>query len=189
MSQDQQNSNGTGRKIVRNTGRVVTAPVRAVWQTLKLGGGQYAKTAREGKKSLSSASDQIRQNWETANRSGANHQFNEIFSGPEGEHLRQQNIKRFLQQKRVNIAMIFAFLTYGSWYLPVGGLTVLAALFIGTAFAFEAQFRLWQLRNKRLSIEEQGRITDWWREESILEIYNPELWRVMKKIGGRRNGS
>lgn len=180
---------GTGRKIARGAGRVVKAPVRAIWQTFKLGGSQYAKTARDGKASITEASDRIRQNWETANRGGANHQFDEIFSGPEGEQLRQQNIARFLKQKRINIAMILAFLTYGSWYLPLGGLTVLTALFIGTAFAFEAQFRLWQLRNKRLSIEEKGRITDWWSEESILEIYNPELWRVLKNIGGRRNGS
>lgn len=190
MSQDQQHSNGAGRQIakraVKGTGKVVLAPFRAVAQSGKLTKDQYLNTLRFGKDSFTGAGEQIHENWQQAHKKGRNDQFFKIFGGPEGAKLLEMNLRRFLLKKRLALALMFGFLLYGLWSVAVFGslfglLGMLGAFVLGASLATEAQFRLWQLRNHRLSIEEKGSFSNFWEEQSILRIFDPEL------VGDRRH--
>lgn len=185
MTDTQQN--GTAKKILKGTGRVVLAPFRAAGQSGRLTKQQFSETVRTGKGTFSDASDAIRQNWKAANKKGRNDQFYDIFGGPDGEDLRQQNLKRFLTRKRIIIALMSLSLIYGLYIVVqesyFGLLTILSAFIMGSAFSLDAQFRLWQLRNCRLSVEEKGSFINFCKESSILDVFNPELFR------GNKNGS
>lgn len=95
MKYDQQRRNsGTGRKIVKGTGKVVLAPFRAVGQSGKLTKDQYLKTFRYGKNTFSEASNTIQENWRQSSKAGRNDQFFDIFGGPDGPELLQKNLLR-----------------------------------------------------------------------------------------------
>ena len=189
MSEEQRS--GTGRKIakgaMKGTGRVVLAPFRAVARSGKLTKDQYVNTLRYGKDTFSETSGQIRENWQRAHKKGRNDQFFDIFGGPDGAELLQWNLRRFLVRKRTALALMAVFATYGFISVVVfkaffGLLGMAGAIMLGTAWATEAQFRLWQLRNHRLSREEKGSFPDFWAEQPIHRILDPELF------GGRRHG-
>lgn len=184
MSQEQQP--GVGKKIVKGTGKVVLAPFRAVAQSGKLTKDQFVKSLKSG--NLGEASSQIGENWKKAHTKGRNDQFFDIFGGADGAELLEMNLRRFLLKKRTALACMSAFVIYGVVCVVVfkaffGLLGMVGAIFLGTALATDAQFRLWQLRNHRLSREERGSFPDFWREEAIARIFDPELF------GGRRHGS
>ena len=133
------------------------------------------------------ASNTIRENWQRAHKKGRNDQFFEIFGGPDGPDLLQWNLRRFLLKKRTALGCMAAFVAYGAVCIVAfqafsALLGMLSAVILGCTFATEAQFRLWQLRNHRLSREEKGGFQHFWREQPIWQIVNPEL-------GGRRDGS
>ena len=189
MKHDQQRRNsGTGRKIVKGTGKVVLAPFRAVGQSGKLTKDQYLKTFRYGKNTFSEASNTIQENWRQSSKAGRNDQFFDIFGGPDGPELLQKNLRRFLLKKRVALGMMALFVVYGvvcvvAFQAFSALMGMLGAVMLGVTFATESQFRLWQLRKHRLSVEEKGSFPDFWRDEPILQILNPELLR------GHRHGS
>lgn len=184
MSDEQEQRSGTGRKIARGTGNVVLAPFRAVGQSGKLTKDQFVRSLKAG--NLGEASGQIRQNWQRAHQKGRNDQFFDIFGGEDGPELLQMNLRRFLVRKRTALALMAVFATYGFISVVVfkaffGLLGMAGAIMLGTAWATEAQFRLWQLRNHRLSREEKGSFPDFWAEQPIHRILDPELF------GGRRH--
>lgn len=186
MSDERNNQrSGVGRKVAKGTGKVVLAPFRAVGQSGKLTKDQFVSSMKAGH--FGDASNTIRANWQKAAKSGRNDQFFEIFGGPDGPELLQWNLRRFLLKKRVVLGCMSAFVAYGAVCVLVfqafsGLLGMLGALILGCTFATDAQFRLWQLRNHRLSREEKGGFQHFWREEPVWQILNPEL-------GGRRHGS
>lgn len=186
MSDERDNQrSGVGRKVAKS---VVLAPFRAVAKSGKLTKDQYTRTYQYGKSTLGGASDTIRHNWRRAHQQGENHQFAEIFGGPDGPELLQWNLRRFLNRKRVVLGFMAAFVSYGAvcviaFQAFTGLLGMLGALLLGLSWATESQFRLWQLRTHRLSKEERGGFEHFWREEPIYRILDPEL------LGGRRHGS
>jgi hypothetical protein len=187
MSDEQQRS-GTARKVAKGTKTVVLAPFRAVAQSGKLTWDQYRKTYQYGKGTFDQASETIRENWQRAHKKGRNDQFFEIFGGPDGPELLQRNLRRFLLKKRAALACMAAFFIYGLVCAIVfkaysGLLGMIGALILGTAMATDAQFRLWQLRTHRLSVEERGSGQNFFREEPIRKIFDPEI------LGGRRHGN
>lgn len=177
--------NQRARKIAKSSGKVILAPFRAVGQSGKLTKNQFVSSLKAGH--FRDASNTIRKNWKTANKKGRNDQFFEIFGGPDGPELLQWNLRRFLLKKRTALGCMAAFVAYGVVCVIVfqalsGLLGILGAVILGCTFATDAQFRLWQLRNHRLSREEKGGFQHFWREQPILQIFNPEL-------GSRRHGS
>lgn len=186
MSDERDNQRSeTARKIAKGSGRVVLAPFRAVGQSGKLTKDQFVSNLKAGR--FGDAGNTIRANWQKAAKEGRNDQFFEIFGGPDGPELLQWNLRRFLLKKRTALGCMAAFVAYGVVCVVVfqalsGMLGMLGAVMLGCTFATDAQFRLWQLRNHRLSREEKGGFQHFWREQPIWQILNPEL-------GGRRHGS
>lgn len=175
---------GTAKKIFKGTGRIVLAPFRAAGKSGRLTKQQFSETVKTGKETFTDANDAIRENWKTANRTGHNDQFYDIFNGPKGEELRQHNITKFLTRKRVITTLMVLSILYGTYIVTqesyFGLLTILAAFIMGSTLSLDAQFRLWQLRNCRLSVEEKGSFKNFWKESSILDVFNPELCRNKK---------
>lgn len=70
----------------------------------------------------------------------------------------------FLRRKRAAQCMCLFFSLLGLWSLVHGQWSGLLPLLIGGGFTLEyawlTEFRLWQLRNRRLSIEEKGGLSD-----------------------------
>lgn len=187
MSDERENQrSGTGRKVARGAGKVVLAPFRAVGQSGKLTKDQFVSSMKAGH--FGDASNTIRENWKKSAKQGRNDQFFDIFGGPDGPELLQKNLRRFLLKKRTALGMMALFVIYGAvcvfaFQAFSGLLGMIGALILGTALATDAQFRLWQLRTHRLSVEERGSGQNFFREEPIRKIFDPEI------LGGRRHGS
>jgi len=97
-------------------------------------------------------------------------------SAPSIEQLQQ----RFLRQKRLAVGTGAAFLLMALYALahrnPLGLLTIIGGMPLFFMAALSAQFRLWQLRNRRLSKSEKGGLDDFMREPGwIISVLNPEM--------------
>ncbi|WP_017461376.1 hypothetical protein [Dyella ginsengisoli] len=74
----------------------------------------------------------------------------------------------FVRRKRVALAMCALFCSIGGLGLVHGHLMGLAPMLVGGGlsleFAWLAEFRLWQLRNRKLSAAEGGSLSDFWMD-------------------------
>lgn len=168
-----------GKSVVKGAVSVITLPVRSVGKSFTLANRSFKDSIRSvgaiknyGSRSLS--------NIRSAGEKGANDSFESVFSGPEGEELRDRNLKRFLTRKRVALALMVFFVAYGSVSVIAfqqfyGLLTLVGGLSYGITLCFESQFRLWQLRNRKLSKEEKGSVKNFLSESSLIDIFKPEL--------------
>lgn len=102
-------------------------------------------------------------------------------SRPEGAPSIEALKRRFLRQKRLALATCAAIIALSLYALSSGSLLALATLISSPPLFFmaalSAQLRLWQLRTKRLSVEEKGGLRDFIRERRTwyLEVLNPEF--------------
>lgn len=75
---------------------------------------------------------------------------------------------RFLRQKRLAIGTCAAFIVMAGYAIANGNLlgiaTILSCIPLFFMACLSAQFRLWQLRTRRLSKEERGGLRDFMRE-------------------------
>lgn len=206
MSDERDNQrSGKARQAVKGTGKIVFLPFRTGWKAGKNWKKQVDEARQYGESVFSEAGGQARDNLQQASRRGANHQFAEIFGGPDGFEMLQKNLRRFLSKKRWALGLMAFFTVYGMTSVIVyqqffGLLGMTGAVMLGLTLALESQFRLWQLRNHRLSREEHGSFTAFWQEEPIWKVINPELKspllavfnaprKLLHKLGGgRRHG-
>lgn len=96
--------------------------------------------------------------------------------------------RRFLFQKRLAIGTGAVFLLMAIYALSRGNMfgifTLVAGLPVMFMASLTAQFRLWQLRNRRLSRAEHGGLSDFMRQPGwFVSVIDPELWKQRK--GGR----
>lgn len=94
--------------------------------------------------------------------------------------------RRFLFQKRLAIAVGSVFLLMGVYALSRGNLLGIFTLAAGLPVMFmaslTAQFRLWQLRNRRLSRTEHGGLNDFTKEPSwFASVLDPEFGKQQKE--------
>ncbi len=107
----------------------------------------------------------------------------------------------FLRRKRVAQCMCVFFAFIGLWSLVHGQWHGLLPLLIGGGFTMEyawlTEFRLWQLRGHRLSIDEKGGLADFYRDPGAWKgAFRPEVgygldaahrlyrrWLWLKRIG------
>lgn len=174
--------------VIRGAGRVIALPLTVPFRSM----ARSASLARESFKRTSDSTEVVKDlglkiatDVKSASKKGGNDTFESIFSGQEGEELLQKNLRRFLLRKRAAIAMTMLFTLYGiaavaAFHQVFGLLTFLGGVVFGTSICFESQFRLWQLRNRRLSIEEKGSAKHFLTECSILEIFKPEILGAQK---------
>lgn len=184
MTTDEQEPKKSGG-AVRSTVRVITLPVRSVAKSASLAGNSFKKSA-ESVGAVKDFSLKSVSNVKSAGKKGANDTFESIFSGPGGEKLLYSNLRKFLLRKRAAIAMMLLFTVYGMASVIVfqqfyGLLTFLGGVLFGATLCFESQFRLWQLRNRRLSVEEKGSVTNFLSESPLLDMFKPELFGSAKK--------
>jgi len=93
--------------------------------------------------------------------------------------------RRFLFQKRLAIGTGAVFLLMAVYALSRGNLfgifTIVAGLPVMFMASLTAQFRLWQLQNRRLSRAERGGLNDFMREPGwFVSVIDPELWKQRK---------
>lgn len=93
--------------------------------------------------------------------------------------------RRFLFQKRLAIGTGAVFLLMAVYALSRGNVfgifTIVAGLPVMFMASLTAQFRLWQLRNRRLSRAEHGGLHDFMRESGWLaSVLDPELGKQQK---------
>lgn len=93
--------------------------------------------------------------------------------------------RRFLFQKRLAIAVGSVFLLMGVYALSRGNLlgifTLVAGLPVMFMASLTAQFRLWQLRSRRLSRAEHGGLNDFTKEPGwFASVLDPELRKQQK---------
>lgn len=173
------------RGAVRSTVRVITLPVRSVANSITLAGDSFKKSA-ESAGTIKNISLKSASNVKSAGKKGANDTFESVFSDQDGEKLLYRNLRKFLLRKRTAIAMMLLFTAYGMASVIVfqqfyGLLTFLGGVLFGATLCFESQFRLWQLRNRRLSVEEKGSVTSFLSESPLLDMFKPELFGSAKK--------
>ncbi|WP_244140930.1 hypothetical protein [Burkholderia vietnamiensis] len=93
--------------------------------------------------------------------------------------------RRFLFQKRLAIGTGAAFLLMATYALSRGNafgiFTLVAGLPVMFMASLSAQFRLWQLRNRRLSRAEHGGLSDFMQEPGwAFSVINPELGKQQR---------
>lgn len=93
--------------------------------------------------------------------------------------------RRFLFQKRLAIGTGAFFLLMAVYALSRGNVfgifTLVAGLPVMFMASLTAQFRLWQLQNRRLSRAERGGLNDFMREPGwFVSVIDPELWKQRK---------
>ena len=178
MTTDEQEPKKSGG-AVRSTVRVITLPVRSVAKSASLAGKSFKKSA-ESVGAVKDFSLKSVSNVKSAGKKGANDTFESIFSGPGGEKLLYSNLRKFLLRKRAAITVygMASVIVFQQFY---GLLTFLGGVLFGATLCFESQFRLWQLRNRRLSVEEKGSVTNFLSESPLLDMFKPELFGSAKK--------
>lgn len=173
-------------RAVKGTFLVISAPVRSMVSsgTLAYGSFKKATASVDSVKEFSRSSlDNIRRSGEK----GKNDSFGSIFIGEEGEILRNQNIAKFLLKKRAAILLMLIFSIYGIATALIykqfyGLLSFAGSVAFGVALCFESEFRLWQLRQRRLSVEEKGSFKNFLSEASIHHAFLPETWPLFLKF-------
>lgn len=93
--------------------------------------------------------------------------------------------RRFLFQKRLAVGTGAVFLLMAVYALSRGNVfgifTLVAGLPVMFMASLTAQFRLWQLRNRRLSRAEHGGLNDFMQEPGwFVSVIDPELWKKQK---------
>ncbi|WP_088698671.1 hypothetical protein [Halomonas campaniensis] len=181
----EENGPGKSRGLLRRAGRTITLPVRSVASSFSMAGKSFKRSA-ESISVVKDYSSRGISNIKSAGKKGANNAFETVFEGEEGEQLLSINLRKFLLRKRAAIAMMLIFTIYGMASVIYfkqfyGLLTFVGGILFGATLCFESQFRLWQLRNRRLSIEEKGSVTDFLYESPLLDMLKPELFGSTKK--------
>ncbi|MDL4860709.1 hypothetical protein NPJ88_000030 [Halomonas elongata] len=173
--------------IIKGTGKVialpVTVPFRSMMRSASLAKDSFKRTS-ESTEALREAGYTISSNIKSSGRKGNNDTFDSVFSGEEGEELRHRNIRRFLFRKRTTASLTLFFAVYGLLSIIMfkqfyGLLTFIGGAAIGLTLALESQYRLWQLRQRRLSREEKGSFSNFWNEEPVWGALNPELGEIL----------
>lgn len=192
MKKEQVNTNSSPKKsywkgrAVKGTFFVITAPVRSVVSSGSLAYGSFKK-ATASIDSIKEFSSSSLKNIRRSGEKGRNDSFESIFIGEEGETLRNQNIAKFLLKKRAAILLMLVFSIYGIAtalvYKQFFGLFSFAgSVAFGIALCLESEFRLWQLRQRRLSVEEKGGFKNFLSEASIHHAFLPETWPLFLKF-------
>lgn len=134
---------------------------------------------------LKNVGNECIENVKSSGHKKGNHSFHEIFNGSEKNDLIKQNEKKFLLRKRITIALLILGIVYSIANIIILGslfgiLTFFSTIVLSTAYCLESAFRIWQLRNQRLSVEEKGGLTSFLSEEPILSIFDPEIFARAK---------
>jgi hypothetical protein len=170
------------KKLAKMGGKVLLFPVAGAIPSMR-------KTASLLKGEMSQRQSEIREIRALADRARANLRKpalpanDEAFE--EAVSSRKADVGRtyihFLRRKRAALVCFVFSLWLGGMPLIHGNLMGLAPLVMGCGLSFEfawlAEFRLWQIRGRRLSRAENGSLADFWGE--------PGAWRgaLMPEVG------
>jgi hypothetical protein len=166
----------TGGKILFYGFTGIAAP--GILKTASLLKKEAQKTADSAKRIrdlAGEAREASRIRKEDAKRNDA---FKDVVANHAGVSIRRVYLE-FLARKRNALLCLVASFILGVPSLVHGHALGLVPLFVGGAMSFEfawlAEFRLWQLRGRRISKEEHGSLRDFWMEKGAWKgALNPE---------------
>ncbi|MBA5690548.1 hypothetical protein [Rugamonas apoptosis] len=166
-------------KTLRMMGRLAIG-VLAPWRVIKRDIDRVRAAAREHEKNIHYIRDLARRAAKPKHEGPRTASFDDVMRRHTPASIARVE-RRFLFQKRLALGTAAVILVVSACAIANGRLlgiaTIIASMPLFFMASFSAHFRLWQLRNRRLSAEESGGLDDFFAENPrwIRQVLDPEL--------------